>query len=47
MEKSNGIADELRGGDLALNKPYFEAKKSVEAAVKLDQELHADATCDC
>lgn len=43
-KKSNGIADELRGGELALNKPFFEAKKAVEAAEKLDRELHADAT---
>lgn len=43
-KESKGLLNELKGGDLALNKPYFEAKKSVEAAEKLNQELHVDAT---
>lgn len=42
--ESKGFLDELKGGELALNKPYFEAKKSVEAAEKLNSELHMDAT---
>lgn len=43
-KKSSGIADELRGGELGINKEFFAAKKSVEAAGKLDRELHLDAT---